>query len=71
MTIKQLIEKLKEYPEDMPITIDSCMDFSEAYGNTIAVKIKEYSCYPFTENDKFNYISLEIKDKEYWSERNW
>ena len=34
------------------------MDFSEAYENNIKVERKTYICFPFTENDKFEYINL-------------
>ena len=70
MTVKQLIEKLKEYPEDMPVTINECMDFSESIGETIVIKENVYMCFPYSDNDRFNYLSLEIRDKEYWEEKN-
>lgn len=70
MTVKQLIEKLKEYPEDMPVTINECMDFSESIGETIVVKENVYMCFPYSDNDRFNYLNLEIRDKEYWEEKN-
>ena len=67
MTVADLIQELKKYPENMPITIDGCIDFSETVGNTIRVSKQEYICFPFTQNDRFSYINLEIADKEYWN----
>ena len=66
MTVKQLIEKLKEYPEDMPVTINECMDFYESIEDTITLNKRVYMCFPYSDNDKFTYLNLEIADKEYW-----
>lgn len=67
MKVKDLINELNKWPQDMPITINECMDFSESCGETISVTKKQYIGFPFTEKDKFDYINLEIKDKEYWN----
>lgn len=66
MTVLGLINKLKEYPMDMPITLNECMDFSESVGDTIKVTKRRYIGFPFTEEDQFDYVNLEIADKEYW-----
>ena len=66
MTVKDLIEDLSAWPQDLPITINECMDFSESCGETIVINKKQYIGFPFTDKDRFDYISLEIKDKEYW-----
>lgn len=66
MTVKQLIEELEKYPENMPVTINECMDFSESVGETIILSKKMYICFPYTDKDKFEYLNLEIADKEYW-----
>lgn len=68
MTVFDLIRELKKYPEDMPITIDECMNFSETIGNTIKVSKQEYCGFPFTDKDRFDYVNLEIADKKYWDE---
>lgn len=68
MTVKQLINKLKEYPEDMPVTISDCIDFTEIdNNNTITVGKYVYSAFPHTPNDTFEYVSLELQDNEYWN----
>ena len=66
MTVKELIEELRAYPQDLPISINDCMDFSESIGDTIEVSRKQYIRFPFTDKDRFDYINLEVKDKEYW-----
>ena len=68
MTVKQLIEKLSKYPDNTPVTIGDKMDFTEAANdNTIVLDIYVYSTFPYTENDTFKYISLEMGDEEYWN----
>lgn len=69
MTVKNLIEELEKWPKDMPVTINDCMEYTEVFYTTIELKKKQYIGFPFTENDKFEYINLEIKDKEYWNDR--
>lgn len=66
MTNRELIEILKKFPLDMPITINECMDFTEMDNDTIKVSKRAYIDFPFTETDTFNYINLEIRDKAYW-----
>ena len=66
MTVNQLIEKLKEYTEDMPVTINEFMDFYESIEDTITLNKRVYMCFPYSDYDKFTYLNLEIADKEYW-----
>ena len=58
MTVAQLIEKLKELPQDLPICIDDYMGFAEAYEDSMQIEQKEYQCFPYTDADKFTYINL-------------
>lgn len=58
MTVKDLINELQKYDEDLPICIDDYMGFVEANEKTIEVEHKKYICFPFTETDEFNYINL-------------
>ena len=58
MTVKQLINKLKELPQDLPICIDDYMGFVEANEDCIITERKKYRCFPFTEADEFVYINL-------------
>ena len=62
MTIKDLIDKLKVYDPKMPVCIDDYMGFVEAYEDCIKVEKRKYKCYPFTENDEFEYINLKSKE---------
>ena len=58
MTIKDLIDKLKNYDENLPICINDYMGFVEALEDSIQVEKKKYRTFPFTDNDEFNYINL-------------
>ena len=58
MTVKDLIDRLQKYDPKLPICINDYMGFVEAYEETIKIEYKKYRCYPFTENDKFDYINL-------------
>lgn len=58
MTVKDLINELKKYDENLPICIDDYMGFVEADEKTIKVEHKKYICFPFTDCDEFNYINL-------------
>ena len=65
MTVGDLIDKLKVYDKKLPICIDDYMGFVEAYEDSIEVERKQYVCFPFTENDKFEYINLKGKMFDY------
>ena len=67
MKVKDLIEKLSTLPQDLPITINNCIDFTELGGNTITIEKKQYICFPYTDSDKFDYINLKIDNVEYWN----
>ena len=58
MTVKDLIEKLQLYDPKLPICINDYMGFVEAYEESIKIERKNYICFPFTENDRFEYINL-------------
>jgi len=58
MTVGDLIEKLKAYDKKLPICINDYMGFAEAYEESIIVERKKYVCFPFTDDDKFEYINL-------------
>lgn len=58
MLVKDLIDELKKMPQDWPVCIDDYMGFVEAYEESIKVERKNYICFPFTEDDKFEYINL-------------
>ena len=58
MTVKDLIERLQKYDQKLPICINDYMGFIEAYEESIKIEYKKYRCYPFTEDDKFDYINL-------------
>ena len=49
-------------PQDWPVCIDDYMGFAEAYEESIKVERKKYICFPFTDNDKFEYINLKSKE---------
>lgn len=61
MTVGELINKLKVYDPKLPICIDDYMGFVEAQEETIKVEHKSYVCFPFTDNDKFEYVNLKGK----------
>lgn len=65
MTVEDLINKLKIYDPKLPICIDDYMGFVEAREETIKVEHKSYVCFPFTDNDKFEYINLKGKKFDY------
>lgn len=58
MTVGELIRKLEQYEEDLPICIDDYMGFVEASEDCIEVSLKNYICFPFTEGDQFPYVNL-------------
>lgn len=58
MTVGDLIDKLKMYDRKLPICINDYMGFIEAYEESIKVERKNYICFPFTDDDKFEYINL-------------
>ena len=58
MTVRDLINKLEEMPQDWPICIDDYMGFVEANEETIKVEKKKYITFPFTDNDEFEYVNL-------------
>lgn len=62
MTVRDLIHELERYDPDLPICINDCMGFAEAYEKTIEVAQHKYITFPFTENDEFSYINLENKE---------
>ena len=62
MTVGDLIEKLKPYDKKLPICINDYMGFVEAYEESIKVERKKYVCFPFTDDDKFEYINLKSKE---------
>ena len=57
MTVKDLIDRLQQYDPKLPICINDYMGFVEAYEESIKIEYKKYRCYPFTEDDKFDYIN--------------
>jgi hypothetical protein len=58
MTVKDLINKLEKYNPDLPICLNDNIDFIEMNEETIKVEKHKYACFPFTDNDEFEYISL-------------
>lgn len=67
MTVAELIEELKKFSPDMPICIGDNMSFINMFQPTIEVKEDTYITFPFTDMDKFNYISLKsINELEEW-----
>jgi len=58
MRVKDLIDELEKMPQDLPVCIDDYMGFVEASEKTIIVERKSYVCFPFTDNDTFEYINL-------------
>lgn len=62
MTVGDLIEKLKTYDKKLPICINDYIGFVEAYEESIKVERKNYICFPFTDDDKFEYINLRSKE---------
>lgn len=62
MNVGELIARLKQYDSKMPVAINDNMDFCEAYLENIKVERKKYRCFPFTEDDEFEYINLKSKE---------
>lgn len=61
MTVGQLIEKLKEYPQDMPVAVCGDIYYPPEYeGNKIEVSQRTWVAtnYPYNRPD-FEYINLE------------
>jgi len=58
MTVRDLIDKLEQFDEDLPVCINDYMGFVEMSEETIKVERKQYICFPFTETDKFYYVNL-------------
>ena len=58
MTVRDLIEKLQQYDENLPICINDYMGFVEALEDSIKIEKKKYRTFPFTDTDEFNYINL-------------
>lgn len=61
MTVRELIEELKKYPQDMPVTVDmSIMWPPEAVNNKLEVSQRTWvdSNYPWNRPD-FEYINIE------------
>jgi len=63
MTVKELIEELKKFPQDMPVAVgsDICKDrhTHEPY-STVGIKISHWedTNYPYNEED-FDYVNLD------------
>ena len=66
MTVKDLIDELKEMPQDWPVCIDDYMGFIESSEETIKIEKKKYITFPFTNNDEFNYINLRGQKFDYY-----
>ena len=58
MKVKDLIKILEQYNPELPICIDEYMGFVEANEETIKVESRAYVCFPFTDNDTFEYVNL-------------
>ena len=65
MTVKELIEELMQYDENLPVCIDDYMGFVEAGEKTINVEHKKYITFPFSDMDEFNYINLKGQKFDY------
>ena len=65
MTVRDLINSLKEMPQDWPVCIDDYMGFVEANEETITVEKKRYITFPFTETDEFEYVNLKGQKLDY------
>lgn len=63
MTVKELIDKLSDMPQDLPVCINDYMGYVEAGEDCIKVERKKYITFPFTKNDEFIYVNL--KSSEY------
>ena len=62
MTVKDLIQELNKYDENLPVCINDYMGFIEANEITIKVEHKKYICFPFSDTDEFSYINLKGKN---------
>ena len=61
MTVKQLIEKLKTFPEDMPVaTVNDInpSDVDDPNFISVAIKTWEHNNYPYNK-PSFDYVNLE------------
>lgn len=58
MTVKDLIEELMQYDENLLVCIDDRIGFVDAGEKTIDVEYKKYIMFPFSDIDEFNYINL-------------
>ena len=65
MTVRDLINRLEEMPQDWPVCIDDYMGFVEANEETIKVEKKKYITFPFTNTDEFEYINLKSQKFDY------
>ena len=65
MTVKELIEKLQEFDEDLPVCINDYMGFVEASEESIKIEKKRYICFPFTATDSFDYVNLKGQEFDY------
>lgn len=65
MTVKDLINELKEMPQDWPVCIDDYMGFVESTEETIKIEKKKYITFPFTNNDELYYINLKGQKFDY------
>lgn len=54
MTVKELIDKLKEYPEDMLVGLD----YQPEWGIDLIVRTWTHNNYPYDKPD-YEYLSLE------------
>jgi len=66
MTVKDLIDELKEMPQDWPVCIDDYIGSIESTEETIKIEKKKYITFPFTNNDEFNYINLRGQKFDYY-----
>ena len=55
LTVKNLIEELNKYDENLPVCIN---DFIETLEYNIKVEKKKYITFPFTRGDEFDYVNL-------------
>lgn len=61
MTVGELIEELKKYPEEMPVAVDGCINYPPEYeGNKIEIRKRTWvdNNYPWNLPD-FEYINIE------------
>ena len=65
MKVKDLVYILRQYDSELPVCINDYIGFIEANEETIVVEKKPYVCFPFTDNDTFEYVNL--RSNEYGS----